>query len=391
MEICSCPEPGYCPNYDRQMLGRLHDICQGKVLPPEKCEAYRRNWNLIAAVKGYTSPYACEHRGSQVSTTQCQTCDKSTISVPVFSCPIHGKCVVSGTNDESQLRFSRELKTVKPPEIYQCNLCPDKYVYRTGSFTGPVTRNLVYHLAPFGEQGAWQWNVRQLLKRLHVFTGKRVISVVTGSNSASLQQVQDVFGEAANSITWLNFTNDHNLREVVSFKPLFEQTQSLNPNEITFFAHTKGVTKPMNDGVTVHRWAEIMYETCLDYLPLVEQLLQKHPVVGSFKKIGAYFNPSRSSWHYSGTFYWLRNLSVFRKKNWSEIDQTWWGTETWPSLHFNYVQAGTIFYEGTGFSLYDMPVLKDVIEPAYTKWKEEHSDALQVLREVETHQSLHHP
>ena len=41
---CNCPNPGWCPRFSRKMHGRLHDICQGKVLSVDKQERYRRHW-----------------------------------------------------------------------------------------------------------------------------------------------------------------------------------------------------------------------------------------------------------------------------------------------------------------------------------------------------------
>ena len=44
MEPCECPEPGFCVRYNREMSERMHKICRGEVLTPEKCESYRQMW-----------------------------------------------------------------------------------------------------------------------------------------------------------------------------------------------------------------------------------------------------------------------------------------------------------------------------------------------------------
>lgn len=41
---CVCPVAGYCETLKRNQSERHHAICQGTVLTPEKCEAYRQNW-----------------------------------------------------------------------------------------------------------------------------------------------------------------------------------------------------------------------------------------------------------------------------------------------------------------------------------------------------------
>ena len=44
---CTCPIAGHCQTFNRHMGKRMHDICQGTVLTPEKCEAYRTLWGQI--------------------------------------------------------------------------------------------------------------------------------------------------------------------------------------------------------------------------------------------------------------------------------------------------------------------------------------------------------
>lgn len=52
--ICTCEQSGYCERYKMQMFGRMYDICQDRVLTPEKCEAYRHLW--LAEVEGRPAP-----------------------------------------------------------------------------------------------------------------------------------------------------------------------------------------------------------------------------------------------------------------------------------------------------------------------------------------------
>ena len=41
---CECETPDFCLRYNKQMTKRTHKICQGKILTPEKCAAYRQSW-----------------------------------------------------------------------------------------------------------------------------------------------------------------------------------------------------------------------------------------------------------------------------------------------------------------------------------------------------------
>lgn len=239
-------------------------------------------------------------------------------------------------------------------------------------FDGPVTRNLIYHIGPFGTPGVWQRNLEQIRRRRHLFNGRRVATILTGEK---MDPPDVVRREAAGLFDeMIEVPNDPQLREVVSFRALMPCVASLDRNTITFFAHAKGVTKPVNDGVSVHRWTDLMYETCLDYLPLAERLLQQFPVVGSFKRIGPFFYGSASQWHYSGTFYWFRSANVFCRQ-WDVIDAHWWGTESWPGLHFRVEQGGVLFAESadSDFDLYLVDFFNGVIEPQYADWQAAHA------------------
>jgi hypothetical protein len=167
--------------------------------------------------------------------------------------------------------------------------------------------------------------------------------------------------------------NNPDRREVATFLPLLGRVFTRDPSEATFYAHAKGVTKPTNPGVSVHRWTQIMYETCLDYWPLVERLLNSFPVVGSFKKVGAGFAPSASRWHYSGNFWWARNADLFGRA-WRQVDQLWWGTESYLGVHFAPEEAGCLFHDGTvpELDLYSLGYLRGRVVPGYDKWRKEH-------------------
>jgi hypothetical protein len=254
-----------------------------------------------------------------------------------------------------------------PPEK-----APTSSLYRRGTFPipRPAVRHLAYHVAPFAGTGIWRHNITQLLSRIHLFNGKRVVAIATGPGLDPPDMVKDALGEAVHE--YIVLPNQSTLREVVTFLPLLERIESTDSREITFYAHTKGVTRPVDNSTTVHAWTTIMYETCLNYVSLVESLLETHPIVGTFKKLGAGFPGSRSSWHYSGTFYWLRNADVFSRP-WRVVDQEWWGTESWPGLHFLPAEAGKLFLEGTvpEMNLYDQAFLQTTVRQL-AEWKKVH-------------------
>jgi hypothetical protein len=237
-------------------------------------------------------------------------------------------------------------------------------------FSGEIIRNLAYHIAPFSGNGTWQRNVAELRKRINQFNGKRIVAITTGPGMDALDDVKREF--AGDVEEFIEVPNSTVLREVVTFVPLLERLESLDPNEVTFYGHAKGVTRPADDTTTCHRWTDLMRETCLDYWPLVEQLLTTHPIVGSFKKIGRCFKNSDSRWHYTGTFYWLRHAGVFNRV-WRLVDAKWWGSESWPGLHFMPSEAGCLFRTGSReLDLYDYSYFHNSIMPDYADWQARH-------------------
>jgi hypothetical protein len=133
----------------------------------------------------------------------------------------------------------------------------------------------------------------------------------------------------------------------VTWRPLWEHlAEFADTDDPVFYAQGKGVTQPWNPGVTVHPWTRVMYSSLLDFWPVVEAELIRWPIAGSFKKVGWGFSGSRSRWHYSGSFFWIRCSEAFKHGRWERIDRKWWGNEAWPGLHFPPEHAGLVFKGG---------------------------------------------
>lgn len=244
-----------------------------------------------------------------------------------------------------------------------CNSCELRFPEDNFTF-----RNLLYHIYPIRGNGIWQWNVDNLKKRINLFNGKRIIAVAINRVTDSMDDVKASFaGERIDE--FIQIPNNPRLREVASWEPLWSRVRSLDENEITFYGHAKGVTRPFNPGSTIQRWVELLYEANLDYYPIVAKLLDIYPIAGALKKLGRGFQSSRSEWHYSGTFYWVRNRDFFLKE-WRHIDQKWWGTESWPGVHFSQMEAGVIFGEGAipPMDMYGAATFNPIFE-RFQQWK----------------------
>lgn len=320
----------------------------------------------------------CVHRGEPIDSFNPGGCG-CTGALGVYSCDALGRCTtglgkctgrIRDAVIASGLAICTECRSRAPVPIVDLSECK---------------RNLVYHIAPASGNGTWQRNVEQILKRINLFNGRRIVSIVRGRPIAEagnrrgrlitpLDPPEAVIEAFKGEAECLIFDNDPNLREVVTFVPMLKKVESLDPQEVTFCAHAKGVTRPVNAGVTVHPWAEILYETCLDYWPLVRSLLERRAMAGSLKKIGPGFRGSQSSWHYSGTFYWFRNRDVF-SRDWRRVDQAWWGTESWPGVMFHEEEAACIFHSGVvpKLNMYSMDYLKGVVLPELEQWRREHA------------------
>ena len=330
-------------------------------------DGYNRAWGGRGVRRLPPPPSPCVHLGEEVRRVGCGSC-RGKVELKVFRCAVHGECTLGK----------------RAPEVKGCcesPKCPDRKT-ADGAYGGPVVRNLVYHVAPVSGNGVWQKNVAQLLRRIDLFNGRRVVAVVAGRAKRldykaefdldPPRMVREAF--AGHVREFIELPNDPNLREVATFLPLMERVATAGRPEITFYAHAKGVTRPVNSGVTVHRWTEILYETCLDYPGMVEAQLAHRPVAGSFKKVGRMFDGSASAFHYSGGFYWLRNSLAFTR-DWRRVDRRWWGSEAWPGLHFRPEEAGCLFHMGgVEMDVFKMDYLRRTVEPAYERWRADHAD-----------------
>lgn len=233
------------------------------------------------------------------------------------------------------------------------------------------TRHLLYHIWPKkGKTQSILYNITQLKRRLHLFNGIKVLAIVTGNTEFSPDEIVRLFNNSFDKVIVL--PNDKNLREVVTFIPLFNEVSNYLDGHATFYCHGKGTTHDFNEKTTVHAWSDMMFEILLDYWPYIEKLLSIYPIVGAFKKYNRLLHVSKAEWHYTGTYYWFRNDVVF-KKDWRKVDQIWWGTELWPGIQFTKKEGGCAFLSGatTSINLYDLYTVVNLVFPALEHFRVE--------------------
>ena len=247
-------------------------------------------------------------------------------------------------------------------------------------FNGPVTRHLAMHVWPVKNVGAWQWNLDQVIQRAHLFNGRRVIGIATSRDADPPEAVMEYLRARGFDAEFVVKPNSKKKGEVVTFLDMMAILAGGNGrNDATFYCHAKGVRHKFrvdDPNHTVFQWTEAMYQTCLDYWPLVESALTNHAFVGSFRRAGFFRTPGNYRWHYSGTFYWFRNSEIFNRR-WHRIDQKYYGTEAWPGLMAPYDQSACLFGDHAG-TLYDLNYWHGQIAPALKEWKNEHRNDMSI-------------
>ena len=222
--------------------------------------------------------------------------------------------------------------------------------------------NLIYHIAPFRGNEVWIKNIQCLLKYIRIFNNKKIVNVATGENCHNLEEVKKYF--AGYDAEFITTPNNPELRETASFIKLLEKVYSLDSGEITFYAHTKGVSRASGGscGEAVRLWYEYMYRYNLSNIEKVREILKKYPCCGYFKiaKQIPWF-PEFSRWHYSGTFFWFNNYALF-SKNWQDIALERFGTEAYLSRFFSSKEAYALFMNYK-HELYDIDYWQGVVLP----------------------------
>lgn len=259
--------------------------------------------------------------------------DGARVVAAVHTCAVHGRCSPNTAHTD----------------LACCLDCVDHEDDWHRDEAGDV-RHLTYFVYP---AGPWLWNVEQLLRRIDLFNGRRLVAVALDEAAAPLEAVQLAFDGVG--VEFLTFRNDPRQKELVAFVPLMEAVSEYRGRgDVTFYGHAKGAGSLAQFGEGVRRWAASMYAGCLDYWPAVRRQLADHAAVGAWRRVMSPVTVGRSSWHYSGTFRWVRNLDLYRR-NWRGIDPDFYGPETHVGRQFRYDEAACLFgdfaYAGVGLYL----------------------------------------
>lgn len=321
---------------------------------------------------------ACSRRGAATGeTAQCGTCRAGT-RVKEFACTLHGRCTID--RQAPGVQMCAGCQDRRPPEVNHPLITLSGEFPHSETRTGrddhttvqaPVrrtfpVRHCLYHVWPLASgAAAWRRCCAMLAARAGLFTGRKIVAVATGPGAEGTAAVR----AALPGWEVIEAENDPKLREAKTLPLLLGRLDMADPDAAVFFGHAKGVTRPWNAGVTCHPWAWLLHEALLDHWPAVEASLAAFPITGAMKKLGRGFVGSRSSWHYSGSFFWARADALVGRA----VEQAWYGVESSPGLWFTAEQAGCVFHEGTlaTLNLYDPRVLGRVLLE-WQWWRAEH-------------------
>jgi len=230
-----------------------------------------------------------------------------------------------------------------------------------------TSRNLIMHVWPTSN-GAWQWNIDQLIARRHVFNGRVTIGVAEGPNTATAAEVAEY--AAALSPAVFSVPNNPRIREGATFQKLLQSVQN-DHDSITFFCHSKGARHGEafgQSGSTLKDWTAAMYTVCLDDIELIVEQLQSATMTGPFRRFGNFKTPGNHRWHYSGAFYWFRNADVF-ERNWQKMDLFFFAVESWPGLMFRPEEVACCFHDNCG-DLYQTTYWDENVAPLLDRIKQ---------------------
>ncbi|HYH65878.1 MAG TPA: methyltransferase domain-containing protein [Urbifossiella sp.] len=349
---------------------------------PKPCQARHPNpvtgcrvcW-LAAHARDYQRLWGLPETGEHATATEPEprrTCPPGRRPLP---CVYEGAVLAPDHSDDGAEAENRHVRACRVHSRCTRSLttgaaraCEDCAEYTPALAPEPAVRHLLYHVYPRRE-GDWRTRVLRLRERIKMFNGRRVVAVAHDGTTEHPNLVEDALKGTGCEV--IAVPNDPNRREVATFLPLFARVAAdAAPGHATLYGHAKGVTRPETS--TAARWAAALEEVHLDHWPAVADRLRRFPIVGAFQKRGAGWMPeeSLSDWHFSGSWFWVRNADLFAR-DWTRIDRFWGGIESYPSLHFAPHEAANLVCGGAvpDVNLYDHAFWERAVEPALAAFR----------------------
>lgn len=239
-------------------------------------------------------------------------------------------------------------------------------------------RHLIYHLCPMGP--SWRWHLEELLPRLGLFNGRRIISIATGEGCADPDAVMELL--KGSDLQPHLVANDAHLREMTGYPLLLrELSRYRGPSDAHLYGHAKGASSErVFDGV--REWSRTMLTVLLDYWPAVQRALVEHATVGVYRRRMVLIGHPCCDWHYSGSWRWARNADWFARP-WDSHEYHWASTETQPGSLFSLRESACLMgeFEHGDTPLYHAAAWNGWAGKARERWFKDNADSLRPARE----------
>lgn len=297
-------------------------------------------------------------------------------------CPLFQRPEVGGQRPGEEEHGRRPPPGLRPPTSGLCTHCGCHVSPRVDELNKlhwqsekcplgkwPIERlNLIFYILPLAHTGrVWQWHVEQLRQRLHLFTGRRLVTIATPGpgNLLSIEPAQKVraaFGSDADSIEFLERPNDPHHWETPAFREMLgliaddratrrhgeeaNDDRHLVPSA-TFYGHAKGVRRGRFAG-GIKLWCEAMYRHNLDRIDEVRELLAAYSAVGVAKIPQRPTAIAGPGWHFAGTFFWVNDQALFSRPGWNQIQDHSHAVEGYLATRFREDEAYCLAYDNPG-------------------------------------------
>jgi hypothetical protein len=215
-----------------------------------------------------------------------------------------------------------------------------------------MLRNLFYNCCPHVDaEEVWMDNIRWLLKYRDAFNNKLLVNIKTGENMVDPEFVKSRFNGMGGDVEFCLVPNDPEVHELAGFLEGLDSLRSERDDEITFYAHTKGVYRAVIgwrefEQVSIRQWRNRMYHECLSDSKKVEEVFLNKPknphgfYAFSNRKTdreaaaaGCFLCWGKFGLHFAGTYYWLRHSTLFAR-DWKKIPDSRYGPEEYISVQF---------------------------------------------------------
>ena len=218
-----------------------------------------------------------------------------------------------------------------------------------------MLRNLLYNCCPIlGSEQTTRDNIACLCKYPNTFNHKKIINVKIGIDCEAPEFIKPLF-TLLNPVEFRLYPNNPALGETIGFIEGFEALYSLNPDEITYYAHTKGVSPGRRVPSQVYQecqrqWRNRMYYECLSRPEKIDLIMRNHAACGCWLR----HTPAHLPAWFAGAFFWVNHAKLFMHPGWKNTTNL--GTAEFGPQYLAEKYVGELFIEKDMCDLYSTDI-----------------------------------